>query len=97
MVPPVERRWEYRVYREENEVQDIVEEYEDLGELQYLVRFWNGQESEVSESNRPYPINGQQAISYIQETKGANEYTTLGILYSASHISKWPHSSKRIQ
>lgn len=51
-VPPVERRWEYRLYQDEKEVQDVIEEYEDLGELQYLVRFWNGLESEV----RPMPF-----------------------------------------
>ena len=48
LVPPVERRWEYQVYRSEHEVQDILEEYEDLGELQYLVRCSNGQQLEVS-------------------------------------------------
>ncbi|KAI4228932.1 MAG: hypothetical protein L6R36_001264 [Xanthoria steineri] len=46
-VPPVERRWEYQVYRSEHEVQDVLEEYEELGELQYLVRRSNGQKSEL--------------------------------------------------
>lgn len=46
-VPPVERRWKYHVYQDKREVQDVLEEYEDLGELHYLVRFWNGIESEV--------------------------------------------------
>ena len=48
VVPSVERRWEYQVYRSEHEVENILEEYEDLGELQYLVKFSNGSESEVS-------------------------------------------------
>ncbi|KAI4145892.1 MAG: hypothetical protein LQ341_002239 [Variospora aurantia] len=47
-VPPVERRWEYQVYQDEKEVKNVLEEYEDLGELRYLIRFWNGLESEVS-------------------------------------------------
>ena len=50
LAPPVERRWDYQVYKSEHEVQDVLEEYEDLGELQYLVRFSNGHESEVSGS-----------------------------------------------
>ena len=49
-MPPVERCWEYQVYRSEHEVLDVLEEYEELGELQYLVRLSNGQKSEVSRS-----------------------------------------------
>ena len=56
LVPPVEHRWEYQVYRSEHEVQDILEEYEDVGELQYLVRYSNGQQSEVS-GRRLLPID----------------------------------------
>ncbi|KAL8654053.1 MAG: hypothetical protein Q9226_003578 [Calogaya cf. arnoldii] len=62
-VPPVERRWEYQVYRSEHEVQDVLEEYEDLGELQYLVRFSNGQESEVSLNQLLELANGPLALN----------------------------------
>lgn len=48
LIPPVERRWEYQVYQDDNEVQDILEEYEDVGELHYLVRLQSGREFEVS-------------------------------------------------
>lgn len=51
LVPPVKNRWEYQLYRGESEVQDVLEEYEDLGELQYLVKFSDGHESEVSRSS----------------------------------------------
>ncbi|KAL8763042.1 MAG: hypothetical protein Q9184_001069 [Pyrenodesmia sp. 2 TL-2023] len=47
-IPPVERRWEYQVYQDDNEVQDILEEYEDVGELHYLVRLQSGRELEAS-------------------------------------------------
>ncbi|KAL8862594.1 MAG: hypothetical protein Q9178_001092 [Gyalolechia marmorata] len=63
LVPPVERRWEYQVYRSEHEVQDVLEEYEDLGELQYLVRFSNGHESEISLNQLHDLANGSVALN----------------------------------
>ncbi|KAL8732186.1 MAG: hypothetical protein Q9166_002933 [cf. Caloplaca sp. 2 TL-2023] len=63
LVPPVERRWEYQVYRSQYEVQDVLEEYEDLGELQYLVRFSNGHESEISLNQLLDLANGSVALN----------------------------------
>ncbi|KAL9000589.1 MAG: hypothetical protein Q9169_000882 [Polycauliona sp. 2 TL-2023] len=63
LVPPIERRWEYQVYRSEHEVQNVLEEYEDLGELQYLVKFSNGQESEVSLNQLLLLANGPVALN----------------------------------
>lgn len=48
VVPPVERRWEYRVFPDEPRVIEIIEENEGAGELQYLVAFENGHEAKVS-------------------------------------------------
>ncbi|KAL8694025.1 MAG: hypothetical protein Q9218_001263 [Villophora microphyllina] len=62
LVPPVTNRWEYQVYRSEAEVQVILEEYEDLGELQYLVRFSNGSQSEVSFTELLNLANGYHAL-----------------------------------
>lgn len=47
VVPPVERRWEYRVFPDEPRVIEILEEIEGAGELQYLVTFENGHEAKV--------------------------------------------------
>lgn len=47
IVPPVERRWEYRVFRDELRVREIIEESEDAEELQYLVAFEDGHEAKV--------------------------------------------------
>ncbi|KAL9030888.1 MAG: hypothetical protein Q9196_001031 [Gyalolechia fulgens] len=63
LVPPAERQWEYKVYHEEDAVADIVEEYEDLGELQYLVRSWNGDETEVSLNHLLTLPNGRVALN----------------------------------
>ncbi|KAL8775017.1 MAG: hypothetical protein Q9209_000496 [Squamulea sp. 1 TL-2023] len=63
LVPPVERRWEYQLYRSEHEVQYVLEEYEDLGELQYLVRYSNGHESEVSLTQLLDLANGPLALN----------------------------------
>ncbi|KAL9597606.1 MAG: hypothetical protein Q9219_005045 [cf. Caloplaca sp. 3 TL-2023] len=62
-VPILERRWEYQIYHEENEVFDVLEEYEDLGELQYLVRFWDNRQSEISFNTLLSLPNGQLALN----------------------------------
>ncbi|KAL8940694.1 MAG: hypothetical protein Q9216_002681 [Gyalolechia sp. 2 TL-2023] len=63
LVPPVERPWEYEVYYEEDAVEDIIEEYEDLEQLQYLVRSRNGNESEVSLDQLLALPNGRVALN----------------------------------
>ncbi|KAL9044503.1 MAG: hypothetical protein Q9214_002363, partial [Letrouitia sp. 1 TL-2023] len=63
IVPPVQRQWEYPVYGSRLEVQDVLEEYEDLGELQYLVRFTDGHKSEISLSRLVALANGSIALS----------------------------------
>lgn len=49
LVPPATEKWEYQVYRSGSEVQHVVTEFDNGGELQYLVRFSNGSRSEVSD------------------------------------------------
>lgn len=48
IVPPVERRWEYRVFPDEPRVIEIIDGIEGAAELQYLVAFENGHEAKVS-------------------------------------------------
>lgn len=48
VVPPVQQRWEYRVYPEELYVDNILEEYDDQDENQFLVKFSDGSEKTVS-------------------------------------------------
>ncbi|KAL8970689.1 MAG: hypothetical protein Q9183_001399 [Haloplaca sp. 2 TL-2023] len=62
LVPPVTNRWQYRVYRSELEIASILEEYEDLDELQYLVRFSDGHKSEVSFTQLNELANGPAAL-----------------------------------
>ena len=51
VVPPVERRWEYRVFPDEPRVSEIIDEFEDTEEVQYLVAFEDGHEAKVP---KPY-------------------------------------------
>ena len=48
IVPPPENRWEYRVFPEADEVNEILEEYDDAGFIEYLVLFADGSEDVVS-------------------------------------------------
>ena len=48
IVPPPEHRWEYRVFQEADEVNEILEEYDDAGFIEYLVLFADGSEDVVS-------------------------------------------------
>lgn len=48
IVPPVQNRWEYKVFQDEDEVEEILEEYDDAGFLEYLVLFADGSEGVVS-------------------------------------------------
>ena len=48
VIPPVTRRWEYRLYDEDSVLKEILDEYEDSDGLQYWVRFRSGREVEVS-------------------------------------------------
>lgn len=48
IVPPVQNRWEYKVFQDEDEVEEILEEYDDAGLLEYLVLFADGNEGVVS-------------------------------------------------
>lgn len=98
LVPPVERRWEYQVYQDENEVQDIIEEYEELGELHYLVKFREGRETEVSGlSNYSLNTTINSCLIYSAFRAEANEYWLIGIIYSTSNPSEGPKSSQRVQ
>ena len=47
-VPPVERRWEYQTYKEAP-VLKVLEEYDDGGDIQYLVKLRDGCERRVSD------------------------------------------------
>ena len=48
IVPPVQNRWEYKVFQEEDEMDRILEEYDDAGIIEYLVLFSDGSEDVVS-------------------------------------------------
>ena len=48
IVPPPQNRWEYKVFQEADEVEEILEEYDDAGFLEYLVLFADGSEDVVS-------------------------------------------------
>ncbi|KAL9585582.1 MAG: hypothetical protein Q9212_001442 [Teloschistes hypoglaucus] len=62
VVPPVKNKWEYQVYPNNSEVQEVLEEYEDVGDSQYLVRFSNGSQSEVSYAQLLDFANGFKAL-----------------------------------
>ncbi|KAI4211479.1 MAG: hypothetical protein LQ351_005781 [Letrouitia transgressa] len=47
-----------------SEVQEVLEEYEDLGELQYLVRFTDGHKSEISFTRLIELANGSTALGH---------------------------------
>ena len=48
IVPPAQNRWEYKVFEEDDEVDEILEEYDDAGFVEYLVLFTDGSEDVVS-------------------------------------------------
>lgn len=48
IVPPAQNRWEYRVFVEDEGVDEILEEYDDAGFVEYLVLFSDGSEDVVS-------------------------------------------------
>lgn len=53
IVPPAHNRWEYKVFQENDEVDEILEEYDDAGFIEYLVLFLDGSEDVVSLLFRP--------------------------------------------
>ena len=48
VVPPAQNRWEYKVFSEDDAVDEILEEYDDAGFVEYLVLFSDGSEDVVS-------------------------------------------------
>ena len=48
VVPPAKNRWEYKVFVEDDAVDQILEEYDDAGFIEYLVLFSDGSEDVVS-------------------------------------------------
>ena len=48
VVPPSQDRWEYKVFSEDDAVDEILEEYDDAGFVEYLVLFSDGSEDVVS-------------------------------------------------
>lgn len=48
IVPPVQQCWEYMVFEDGIEVEEILEEYDDAGLIEYLVQFADGREDVVS-------------------------------------------------
>ncbi len=48
VVPPAQNRWEYMVYKEEDDVDEILGEYDDAGFIEFLVLFSDGSEDVVS-------------------------------------------------
>lgn len=51
VVPPLERRWEYRVYKEKTTIDRVLKQSTKSGQLQYLVKFIDAQELLVSYMN----------------------------------------------
>lgn len=47
VVPPVQRRWEYKVFREVPSVSKVLQEYDNTDGVRFLVRFSDGSESKV--------------------------------------------------
>lgn len=48
IIPPVQRRWEYRLYNEELSISEVLKEYDDSEEPRFLVRFSDQSEQKVS-------------------------------------------------
>ena len=48
IVPPPRNRWEYTVFKDYDAVDEILEEYDDAGFVEYLVLFSDGSEDVVS-------------------------------------------------
>ena len=48
IVSPPRNRWEYKVFEEDDPVDEILEEYDDAGFIEYLVLFSDGREDVVS-------------------------------------------------
>ena len=48
IVPPTQNRWEFKVFQEDDDVEEILEEYDDAGFIEYLVLFSDGSEDVVS-------------------------------------------------
>ena len=48
IVPPAQNRWEYQIFTEDDDVDEILEEYDDAGFIEYLVLFSDGSEDVVS-------------------------------------------------
>lgn len=77
IVPPPRNRWEYKVFQEADEVEEILEEYDDAGFLEYLVLFADGSEDVVS-----------VALFYLSST---HYFGSLTILPPCSTFSSiWP-------
>ena len=53
VVPPAQNRWDYKVFEEDEKVDEILEEYDDAGCVEYLVLFADGSEDIVS---LEYPV-----------------------------------------
>ena len=64
IVPPARNHWEYKVFQEDDEVDEILEEYDDAGFLEYLVLFTDGSEDVVSAiPRRTYPSTRTSSAS----------------------------------
>lgn len=57
IVPPAQNRWEYKVFQDYDEVEEILEEYDDAGFIEYLVLFLDGSEDVVSLPFRLVPVS----------------------------------------
>ncbi|KAL8893024.1 MAG: hypothetical protein Q9215_000029 [Flavoplaca cf. flavocitrina] len=95
LVPSIEHRWEYQVYRSEHEVQDILEEYEDVGELQYLVRYSNGQQSEVSLNQLLDLANGSVALNDFNNQQSDAQSSTTRSSTSSEMVATRPARNAR--
>ena len=51
VVPPLERRWEYRVYKDKTTIDKVLNDSRKSGQLQYLVKFIDAQELLVSNAS----------------------------------------------
>ena len=87
IVPPARNRWEYKVFQEDDEVAEILEEYDDAGFLEYLVLFSDGSEDVVSVAPAYWSFN--------THTSSASPTVTSILMLDCSYIiiCILPHNS----
>ena len=87
IVPPAQNRWEYQVFQGDDEVEEILEEYDDAGFLEYLVLFTDGSEDVVSVALAYHP----STPTLVRLSSASPSILMLDCLYLYMHPSFPPH------